>query len=229
MKTYAIGDIHGCNRTFQELLKQLDLQIGDELILLGDLIDRGPDSRGVVNTVWRLQDAGVAVVCLRGNHEQMLLDAKTHPSKLDYWLKNGGQQTLESFQIKYLSDLPGAYLDFFAAMPCWHETGDFLCVHGGLDFSKTDPLKHPETLLWMRDWYGRINYDWLGARTILHGHTPLELLDILLQHSALREQRYLNLDNGCVYAYRRTHRKQLGKLMAFALDTRELIWQDYTA
>lgn len=227
MRTYAIGDVHGCNKTLQALLKTLDLRPGDAVVFLGDLLDRGPDSKGVVDTIWRLRDTGIETVCLRGNHEQMLLEAQTGPEALAYWYSAGGQQTLESFGTKTLDGIPPPYLDFFAQMPFWHETKGYLCVHGGVDFSQDDPFASLDTLLWMRNWYDRIAYDRLGPRIILHGHTPVGLRHIQEQHLNLDTTRYLNLDNGCVYARRYKRTSDVGRLMAFGLESRELLWQQY--
>jgi len=223
--TYAIGDIHGCNRTFQALLRQISPGRGDTLVLLGDLIDRGPDSKGVVDTVGHLEKKGARVVCLRGNHEQMLLDARNGPAEADRWFNNGGKAALKSFGAKWIEDIPNAYMNFFEAMPLWYETGGFLCVHGGIDFSQNDPLDDPRSLLWLRQWYAGINYTWLGDRIILHGHTPLAFSEIHAQHAALEQQRYLNLDNGCVYALRRPRPSGLGNLAALHLETKKLFWQ----
>ncbi|TNE62574.1 MAG: serine/threonine protein phosphatase [Bacteroidetes bacterium] len=225
MPTYAIGDIHGCNRTFQALLEQLPLQPGDKLVLLGDLIDRGPDSKGVVDLVFRLREYGHRVVCLRGNHEQLLLDAIADESAWNRWLINGGLEALESFGLARPDQIPELYLDFFRAMPFWYETDGFLCVHGGPDFSLADPLENEHRLLWMRRWYADIDYQWLGDRTILHGHTPEEMEMIETQYRNLETGRYLNLDNGCVYAYRGMLRSDLGRLLAFSLDEGKLFVQ----
>ena len=225
MRTYVIGDIHGCNRTFQALLGRLALRPGDTVVLLGDLIDRGPDSKGVVDTVWRLQDErGVHVICLRGNHEQLLLDALDDPQHLDAWLFNGGRQTLHSFGLDHPEALPAAYLQFFYKMPHWHEIKGYLCVHGGLDFSAPDPLERTDAMLWIRRWYDQIDYTWLGERIILHGHTPVDMEAIRAQYNKLPAKQYLNLDNGCVYALLEGGRAGLGALLAIRLeDPRELI------
>ena len=225
MSKYAIGDIHGCRSTFQALLEQLPLQPGDTLILLGDLIDRGPDSKGVIDFVFDLREKGHTVVCLRGNHEQLLLDALLDKDDQEIWLFNGGRQTLESFGASSPQDIPKKYLDFFLSMPYWYETGQYLCVHGGLDFSRPDPLKRPDTLLWMRGWHKEIDYEWLGNRIVLHGHTPTELEYIQEQHKLISKQQYLNLDNGCVYAYMKVLLSDMGRLLAFSLDSGKLIAQ----
>lgn len=225
--TYTIGDIHGCNRSFQALIQKLELEKGDQLVLLGDYIDRGPDSKGVVDTIFNLREAGQEVVCLRGNHEQLLLDTLTKSRDLELWLMNGGRQTLRSFDVEHPEEIPENYLDFFVQTRLWYETKGFLCVHGGLDFSSPDPLQQPETLMWMRRWYADIDYNWLGKRIVLHGHTPEDMDTIEAQHKHLDEQQYLNLDNGCVYANLSHQRGDaLGRLVGFCLENRRLIWQE---
>lgn len=224
--TFIIGDIHGCNRTFQVLLERLDLGEGDQLVLLGDYIDRGPDSKGVIDTIFRLQKDGREVVCLRGNHEQLLLDALEDAGDLELWLINGGRQTMASFGADRLRDIPQPYIDFLGSTHLWYEVNGCLCVHGGLDFSNPEPLTHIHSLLWARRWYAEIDYNWLKNRIILHGHTPTEIEVIREQCKNLNEQRYLNLDNGCVYAGKTSVRGDgLGRLLGFCVETRRLTEQ----
>ena len=103
MRRFAISDIHGCRATFEKMLTEvLQLQKEDTLYLLGDYIDRGPDSRGVIDHIWALQKEGYQVHCLRGNHEQMLLD---EVDKDGFWYK-GNRATLDSFQIKSNQGIP---------------------------------------------------------------------------------------------------------------------------
>lgn len=225
-RTIVIGDVHGCNETLRALLKQLRLRKSDALVFLGDYIDRGPDSKGVIDTVQALRRKGHAVTCLRGNHEQMLLDALADACSLEQWLFNGGRQTMASFQADRLRDMPEPYIDFLISTRYWYETDGYLFVHGGPDFSAPEPLGNQDSLLWMRRWYADINYAWLGNRIVLHGHTPMDIEPIREQVINLGQQQYLNLDNGCVYAGLSTKRgNQLGQLLAFCLETRELIEQ----
>ena len=79
MSKYAISDIHGCIATFKTLLDKIKFSKEDELYLLGDYIDRGPDSKGVIDHIWYLQKSGYQVHCLRGNHENMLLQEVINP------------------------------------------------------------------------------------------------------------------------------------------------------
>ena len=114
MHKYAISDIHGCSETFNALLEKIGLNKSDELYLLGDYIDRGPDSRGVIDTILRLQEEGYQIHCLRGNHEQMLEDQLHYPNFHLDWLANGGVRTLESFGKPTVTVFENRYLDFFA-------------------------------------------------------------------------------------------------------------------
>ncbi|MCS6929420.1 MAG: serine/threonine protein phosphatase [Saprospiraceae bacterium] len=223
MPTYFIGDVHGCKRTLEQLLARLDIRPGDKAVFLGDLIDRGSDSKGVIDTIWQLKATGIEIVCLRGNHEQMLLDVLEDPALQPLWrFRNGGEHTLKSFGAEDPSELPTQYMDFFRAMPLWYETDGFLCVHAGLNFNSPDPLADEYAMLWIRYWYDNINYSWLGERILLHGHTPMPLQVIEEQHQLLDEQQYLNLDNGCVY-----QREGLGHLLALRSDTRSLFLQPF--
>jgi len=98
MRTLAIGDIHGCLRAFDALLEQIDLQSDDLVVTLGDYIDRGPDSKGVLDRLVELQSLG-QLVPLLGNHDLMLLAECEDEDHFEDWLACGGQQTLESYQV----------------------------------------------------------------------------------------------------------------------------------
>jgi serine/threonine protein phosphatase 1 len=97
VRTFAIGDIHGCHTALLALLEALDLQADDRLVFLGDLVDRGPDSYRVVEKVRELVDSDRAV-CLLGNHEEMLLAAQHDPSDLMFWMQVGGASALRSYK-----------------------------------------------------------------------------------------------------------------------------------
>ena len=118
----AISDIHGCCKTFKALLNKIKFNSNDELYLLGDYIDRGPDSKGVIDYIWQLQKEGYQVNCLRGNHEQMMLRAAFVENKLDHWMRNGGETTLFSFGNTSVANewLPEAR----NAVNSWVETGN---------------------------------------------------------------------------------------------------------
>ncbi len=226
MARYFIGDIHGCNRTLQTLLEHLQPSASDLVVFLGDFIDRGPDSKGAVDTARALATTGARVVCLRGNHEQMLLEVFKNPELGALWYRNGGKATLSSFGAASACDIPADYLDFFQSMPLWFETAGYLCVHGGLNFHLPDPLSDATSLMTIRHWYDDINYAWLGNRIVVHGHTPMPLRDIKKQVQYLTQQQCLNLDGGCVYALQHSN-TGLGHLVAFEADSRTLYAQPF--
>lgn len=180
---YAISDIHGCSKTLRAALKDIDLQPDDELFLLGDYINRGPDSLGVLETIWNLQADGYRVNCLRGNHEEMFIDA--HAGNTDHYDWSPGGDTAKR-----------AY-DWFIGLPHYHLTPGYILVHAGLDFRSPDPLASKDAMLWSRYWQHLIDYSWLGERIIVHGHTPIEKDKIEELERRLPELQWIDIDAGC--------------------------------
>ncbi len=110
----AIGDIHGCSKTFEKLLNdKIQITKEDEIYCIGDYIDRGDDRKGVIDLILRLRNEGYNIYTLRGNHEQMMMDALNDKKALNLWLDNGGKSTLKSFGIKSVNGLPAEYVYFF--------------------------------------------------------------------------------------------------------------------
>lgn len=103
-KTYAIGNIHGCNEQLKILLSALNIQPDDTLIYLGDVIDRGADSKGVLDAIMHYQTL-CHVILIKDNHEEMMLGAVYEQEYLKDWLKFGGTETLQSFGVT--TDLQG--------------------------------------------------------------------------------------------------------------------------
>src|SRR5687768_5295534 len=145
--TYVIGDIHGCAKTFSQLLAQFSFSKDDALYLLGDYIDRGPDSKGVIDMILELRSAGHVVHTLRGNHEQMMLDATKDYSHRKLWLANGGVEALKSFGEGSVDDLDPKYINFLEQTKYYYEVGDYLLVHAGLNLSLSDPLTDTDSML----------------------------------------------------------------------------------
>lgn len=221
MRRFAISDIHGCVQSFQALLKSIDLKQEDELYLLGDYIDRGPNSKGVIDHIWHLQSEGFQVTCLKGNHEQMMLNALYSVESQKHWLKHGGLQTLASFKTEHLSNVAGEYIGWLRDLPHSHEVDHYILVHAGLNFKETKPMSDTVSMLWIRNWYERLNKEWLDGRIIVHGHTPIlrETMEGMLAN--LDQQPVLDIDGGCVF--REAHFRQL---IAFDLDQQQLHFQD---
>ncbi len=136
-RSIAIGDIHGCLRALDALLRLLDLQPDDQLITLGDYVDRGPNSRGVLDRLIPLATSG-QLTALRGNHELMMLRARDSLGEERFWKQYGGLQALASYAPGHrpgrLNDVPESHWRFIAAT-CrdWYETDSHIFVHAGLE------------------------------------------------------------------------------------------------
>ncbi|HZV44192.1 MAG TPA: metallophosphoesterase, partial [Saprospiraceae bacterium] len=129
-RTFAIGDLHGCSRTFRKLiLENINLQKEDELYCLGDYVDRGPDSKGVIDFILELKEKGYKVHTLRGNHDQMMMDSDKNPEDFRHWVKNGGDKTLESFGIGSYDEMDSKYKTFFYQTQYYFEIGKYILVH----------------------------------------------------------------------------------------------------
>lgn len=226
MRQFAISDIHGCAATFKALLQKIEFSLTDELYLLGDFIDRGPDSKGVFDHIFELQARGHTIHCLLGNHEIMMLRSTLSTEKSNMWLRNGGKETLQSFGAKDLNSIPKRYRDFITQMPYYLERDEYLLVHAGFNFfiAEDKILEDKESMLWERNWYQKINKTWLENRIIIHGHTPIGKRKIEEQATGFATLPVLDIDAGCVYFNRG---RMYGNLCAFEMGARELYFQSY--
>jgi serine/threonine protein phosphatase 1 len=221
MRQFAITDIHGCAQTFEALLDRIALTHLDELYLLGDYVDRGPDSKGVVEAILGMKQDGYKVHCLMGNHEIMLLDLAAQSPDIPLNLHPGLVETLVSYGCRHPKDIPTEHLDFFSSLKYYLEVDNYILVHAGLNFSATNPLEDYDAMLWDRNWYAKINKKWLNGRVILHGHTPTKLENILRMYASLEDVRALALDNGCVF-----HANGLHQLTAYDMTNKRLFFQN---
>lgn len=209
----AIGDIHGCFEQFRQMIvDKIRATRDDNIILVGDYIDRGPDSRKVIDFILDLQTGGFNIVPLRGNHEVMLLEA-IEKGDSSLWLRNGGAATLRSFGIEAPRELEDRYIKFFKGLPWYFEFEKYLFVHAGLNDDDTDPFKDKVSMVWTR----RESYrnPGLAGRIIVHGHTPVTTDDC--KRNVAGNSQVINIDTGCVYS-----EQGLGTLTAIELNTRNL-------
>jgi serine/threonine protein phosphatase 1 len=139
-------------------------------IFLGDYIDRGPDSRAVVERLMELQGrVPRRVICLKGNHEQMLEQTEVDSFQLLNWLANGGNTTLASYQAEHPRGIPLAHRAWLESLALYFDDGLRFFVHAGVDpFTPLD-RQRAEILLWVRDEFPD---DIDTGRLIVHGHTP---------------------------------------------------------
>lgn len=195
-RLYAIGDIHGRLDLLDALLGRIEDQCAaaappapPTLVFLGDLIDRGPDSSGVVD---RLRGgpptdgplAGGAWVALMGNHESFLLGSLTDATMIDPWRSNGGDATIRSYlgdatesddpahlMRRLRAAVPDAHRDFLAGLPLWYAAGEYLFVHAGLRPGLPLHRQDPEDLIWIREPF--LSWRRSFGPMVVHGHTPV--------------------------------------------------------
>ncbi len=192
---YAIGDIHGCDHMFEaliEAIEQDDAKAGPAdttVVLLGDLVDRGPDSAKVVA---RAREWGQRrkVRYLAGNHEEMFLDSFDDVNILRHFLKHGGRDTilsygvtrkeynkldLERLQERIAELVPQEDRDFLAGFEPMIVAGDYAFVHAGVEPSRTLDDQSRRDLLWIRERF--LSHSAPFEKVIVHGHTIFEQVD----------------------------------------------------
>lgn len=170
----AIGDIHGCFRSLTTLLDRVAIQDDDLLITLGDYVDRGPQSREVID--WLIAfDRTNRLVPLLGNHEQMMLAARNDVMERRRWAQYGANDTLDSYTdpgrgVAMIDDIPGEHWRFIAnRLVLYHETDTHLFVHGSVDPDKPMEAQQIETLAWKK--YSDAFPGHASGKPVVCGHT----------------------------------------------------------
>jgi len=200
MRCYVIGDIHGCLDELRYLVEGLPLESGDRLVFLGDYVDRGPNSKGVLTYILQLQKRDdLELICLKGNHEDMFLAYLGLPGRHgDMFLYNGGYATLISYGVnskqssldEITSQISSDHIDFLKNLRMYFVMGRFICVHAGINPSKPLVKQNDTDLLWIRDEF--INNPHRLPYTVIFGHTP--------RNAVLFDLPYkIGLDTGLVY------------------------------
>jgi len=193
--TYAIGDIHGSLSKLRGLMARCaDHAQGRPatFVFLGDYIDRGPDSAGVVRYVIELQSQmREQVIALKGNHEAVALGVVDRTMPADYWLNLGGAATLRSYGVDSARALPAEHLDWLRSLRSSYDDGRRFFVHAGIDPELPLDAQREHDMLWIREPFLSDRRDY--ARLIVHGHTPLAR-----GTPDLRGNR-LNLDTAAVF------------------------------
>jgi serine/threonine protein phosphatase 1 len=174
--TYAVGDIHGALHKLESLIARCrDHADGRpaRFIFLGDYIDRGPQSAGVIRCLMELEAQMPGdVVALMGNHEEMLLSIFDGAVSADDWLPQGGSQTLQSYGIEDVGDLPREHVDWLRALRLSYDDGRRFFVHAGVNPERPLDAQDEHDLLWIREPFLSDPRDY--GRLIVHGHTPVE-------------------------------------------------------
>ena len=173
MRTLAIGDVHGCSRALDALLAAVKPEPDDLLVTLGDYVDRGPDSRGVLDRLIALHATG-RLVPLRGNHDVMMLHAREWDEAAPVWLACGGQSTLASYGATSLraADLrrvPESHWDFLEnTCVNWYETATHVFVHASLH-SELPLCDQPEAILLWEKLIAPVSH--VSGKILVCGHT----------------------------------------------------------
>lgn len=209
---FAIGDVHGEAARLRELHEAILDRISFEnraarIVHLGDYVDRGPDVRGVIETIMALEqrfdrDPLIEVISLMGNHEEMMLNAVAGAN--EGWIDQGGRETLASYDIdasesadRWADLIPKEHLVWLLKLPTlfYDEPRRLAFVHAGIN-PETFPACSDEVRMWTRSarftdidrWPERRE---LAGLTVVHGHTPVETPELLPNR--------INVDTGCVY------------------------------
>jgi serine/threonine protein phosphatase 1 len=192
--TFAIGDIHGCEAPLCRLLESCNRWGGAwqrRFVFLGDYIDRGPQSAAVIRRLMSWQEKRPdQVVCLRGNHEEMLLLARHNSNAYRQWKSNGGLSTLRSFGARTVEDVPADVVSWLHRLPMSFDDGRRFYVHAGVDLMLALDQQRLDDLLWIREPFLTLADSIDPGRLIVHGHTPTHT-----GRPDLRRYR-LNLDTG---------------------------------
>lgn len=216
MGLIAIGDIHGCCKTLDALLEKLAPGKGDELVFVGDYVDRGPCARAVIDRLMKLRNE-VKCVFLRGNHEQLML-AYVDYGEYDAWAMNGGVMTLNSYlDANRQLAVPMRHIDFLRDTVLYYDTPDFFFVHAGLDprltIAENLASFDEDVFLWERSHLKARTLAW--EKPVVCGHTPVE--------EPVDQPLLINIDTGCVYFMHPGR----GRLTAVRLPEREFVSVPY--
>ncbi|HVV31800.1 MAG TPA: metallophosphoesterase family protein [Vitreimonas sp.] len=194
---FAIGDVHGRVDLLEKLLARLEAQAGADtregvapvVVFLGDYVDRGPDSRGVIDLILSGRPLGYDRRFLRGNHEQAMMAFAAAPLENRAWLLQGGAETLMSYGVKppsplnateadwvqaaadLNSALPAEHRVFFEGLERYVEMGDYAFVHAGIDAARSLEDQTDDDLYWSRQRF--LNSKRRFSHRVVHGHTPV--------------------------------------------------------
>jgi serine/threonine protein phosphatase 1 len=220
-RRFVIGDIHGCNQTLQELIwDKIKLTHKDQLFFLGDFVDRGPDSKGVLDTIRQLKKQEYIIFPLRGNHENTLLEYNREELRFFEWYlkKNNQMDLMKNGKLK------NKYKKLIKKLPYYYILDHFYLVHAGFDIQNPKPFENYTAMTELRN----MKYDekLFEGKKIIFGHQPTPLTKI--QQSIIQNWPLICLDNGAVYKNKNKRfidTSELGNLVALNLDQMQLMVQ----
>lgn len=183
---YVVGDVHGCHTLYRRLESQIlrdaeSLRVSPTIVLLGDVVDRGPASADMLDLLTETPHADLTRLCLRGNHEDMMLNFLNNPGMGSSWLDFGGFETLMSYGLALDMDagvsprrlqqmlqahIPQAHRDYLQQMPFGLHVGRYALVHAAIDRGAPLDRQPRHTVLW-----GSPEDATGDGLTVVHGHT----------------------------------------------------------
>jgi serine/threonine protein phosphatase 1 len=211
LRIYAVGDIHGRFDLLEALVAKIRRDTEEQRpartieVFLGDYVDRGPQSREVIDWMIAAPPVTEQRICLLGNHEDILLSALDDTSAMENWLFNGGGETLLSYGVTaralggeaglielqqgFRAALPAAHLEFLASLRRSVSIAPYLFVHAGIRPGRAIEEQDPVDLVWIREPFLHSDADF--GCVVVHGHTPAT-------HPEVRHNR-INIDTGAVF------------------------------
>lgn len=204
---WAIGDTHGCAKTLAKLYSKISPR---RAYMLGDYVDRGPDSKGVIDFIMARPNT---IIPLMGNHEDMMLDAYAapHSSAFIHWSENaGGLETLDSFGVTDIRKIPRKYITWLKRLSIVRRFGNTILSHAGANLNAPRPFALTEANRTWLMWNRKVKPPEDTSKIIVVGHTPVNLSKS--KNSVVT--RKVMIDGGCVYN---------GRLIAYNLDTKEIV------
>ena len=217
MNIFAIGDIHGCLNELTSLHKNIlthkkfDVK-NDLIIYLGDYIDRGKNSKEVINQIIKLKDNNIKTICLMGNHDEFMIDFLfNEKNNIKDWVNFGADQTFLSYGVEIVEFIKDGYEDdvierlrkqllekmnegqinFFKNLKISFATEKYLFVHAGIDSEKKLTEQTKKDYLWSRS-SKFFNKEFKAEKIIVHGHTPEE--------NIINNLHRINIDTGCYFS-----------------------------
>ncbi|MDD4269793.1 MAG: serine/threonine protein phosphatase [Pirellulaceae bacterium] len=177
-RVFAIGDIHGCFRALESILAEILPQVDDLVVVLGDFIDRGPESNRVVDRLIELSGQ-TQVVPILGNHEEMLLAIlEGHQYLLGNWLSFGGLATMESYGVNHPAGIPAEHVEFLRSCRPYFETATHFFVHA--TYLPRKPLaKQPAEVLRWDSLRAKLPKPHRSGKTCICGHTSQKSGEVL--------------------------------------------------
>lgn len=231
---WAIGDVHGCFKTFKALIEErLHPKSGDTFYFLGDYIDRGSNSKEVIDYIRLLQISDVNVIALMGNHEesmiQSILEARSQKKKWlgifksqnysrNAWFDFGGEYTMMSFGVNDPAMIPDEYFEWLNGLHNYAIEDQYLLSHAGFNFDIDNIFDDTDSMRWIREF--TVDLTKTNGKKVIHGHVPV-ILELIKESVSNTTFDFIDLDNGCVFK----DRPGMGNLIALELNTSELVIQ----